>query len=146
MTKKSVFFYGLFMDPELLQKAGLTPSIPVVAELQDYKLVIGERATLIPKHGTSCWGTIMQLDTQELDDLYAEPSVKDYQAVSVDCIIGEDSYCTVDVYILPEDYPLQPPKDSGYIDQLVQVSKKVNLPAEYQKQLSKMAEEIRNAS
>ncbi len=45
MTK--IFFYGLFMDRSLLTEKGLHPEIIGPAVLPDYRIHIGERATLL---------------------------------------------------------------------------------------------------
>jgi hypothetical protein len=44
---KSVFFYGLFMDPDLLKDKGLNPGASEPAQLAGYGLKIGARATLV---------------------------------------------------------------------------------------------------
>ena len=77
MPPVKVFFYGLFMDPDLLRKQGLTPDKPIVARLDHYELRLGERATMLPTPGEQVWGIVMGLNEQELKKLYAPPSVAD---------------------------------------------------------------------
>ena len=43
-----IFFYGLFMDQSLLAEKGLHPQVVGPAVLRDYRIHIGERATLLP--------------------------------------------------------------------------------------------------
>ena len=43
-----VFFYGLFMDGNILLKNGIKPSNLRRGYLNDYALKIGNRASLIP--------------------------------------------------------------------------------------------------
>jgi hypothetical protein len=44
----SVFFYGLFMDEELLRAKGVQPRSPRQACIRGFALRIGQRATLVP--------------------------------------------------------------------------------------------------
>lgn len=75
----NVFFYGLFMDAELLQSKGVVPKNKVSAQLQGYSLRIGNRATLIPEANKSVYGILMSLTHHEIDLLYAEESLKAYR-------------------------------------------------------------------
>jgi hypothetical protein len=43
-----IFFYGLFMDRTLLVEKGFHPETIGLAVLSDYRIHIGERATLLP--------------------------------------------------------------------------------------------------
>ena len=85
-----IFFYGLFMDMGLLQQRGLHPSHPQVASLDGYAIVIGERATLIPRAEARVYGIVTGLTFADIDTLYAEPSVREYrpEAVLVTCEDG----------------------------------------------------------
>ena len=47
----AVFFYGLFMDADLLVARGLGPRRPRKARIEGYGLRIRERATLVPREG-----------------------------------------------------------------------------------------------
>ena len=43
MTRVTVFFYGLFMDPALLRDQGVQPENPRAATVAGYRLAIGAR-------------------------------------------------------------------------------------------------------
>ena len=75
---KAVFFYGLFMDEDLLRQKGLNPESPRLAQVIGYGLRIGERATLEKSASERAWGCVIELTEAELDSLYAEASVADY--------------------------------------------------------------------
>jgi hypothetical protein len=75
----NVFFYGLFMDVELLLSKGVVPQNPILAQLRRYSIRIGNRATLIPKANKSVYGVLMSLTQQEIDLLYADESLKEYR-------------------------------------------------------------------
>ena len=43
-----VFFYGLFMDEELLRSKGIAPENRQLASVDNFRLIIGNRETLVP--------------------------------------------------------------------------------------------------
>lgn len=71
-----VFFYGLFMDAELLHSKGAHPENVRMAAVPGFELRIGQRATLLPKSSACAWGILMQLTHAEIEQLYSEPSVQ----------------------------------------------------------------------
>ncbi len=142
MSKTTAFFYGLFMDPDILRDQGLSPSAPIVAKLPDYSFVLGQRASMIPKDGAECWGTIMQLDLAELDRLYSEPSVEMYHPCDVVCQDIKENQIKASTYILPKDYPLDPPSSSDYAQKLLKICSKLALPAPYCDKIKNLVVEI----
>jgi hypothetical protein len=50
MTERRIdgFFYGLFMDVDVLRNSGVAPADPRHAHVDHFALRIGERATLVP--------------------------------------------------------------------------------------------------
>lgn len=83
-----IFFYGLFMDRALLVEKGLHPELLGPAVLPDYRIHIGERATLLPSSSSRACGIVMELTDQEARALYSEPSVREYvpEAVRVELL------------------------------------------------------------
>lgn len=73
-----IFFYGLFMDRSLLTEKGLHPETIGLAVLPDYRIHIGERATLVPSASSRAYGVVMELPEPEAQALYSEPSVREY--------------------------------------------------------------------
>ena len=69
-----VFFYGLFMDDALLREKGVNPLNRRMASVENFCLVIGERATLVPCPGQRVHGVLFSLTHAEVDALYAEAS------------------------------------------------------------------------
>ena len=65
----AVFFYGLFMDAALLREKGLHPICVGSAELFDYQIRIGSRATLVPSVGSAAFGVVMELTAEEAESL-----------------------------------------------------------------------------
>lgn len=78
MRTIDVFFYGLFMDEELLLDKGVSATNVRIASLQGYELRIGNRATLIPVAAGRVFGIIASLTHDDLARLYSDPSVQTY--------------------------------------------------------------------
>jgi hypothetical protein len=99
-----IFFYGLFMDRSLLTEKGLHPETVGPAVLSDYRIHIGERATLLPSRSSRAYGIVMELSDEEARALYSEPSVREYERerVQVELLASNtvvDAYC----YNLPRE-------------------------------------------
>src|SRR5213594_2873122 len=86
-----VFFYGLFMDVELLRSQAVVPMTARRAFVEGFTLRIGRRATLIPMAGARAYGMLMALTHQEIAQLYAAPGLQHYlpEAVSAMTIEGQ---------------------------------------------------------
>ena len=86
-----VFFYGLFMDKDLLLEKGLNPHNIKPAYLNGYQLRIGKRATLVPFKGACSYGIVMELDNSELQNLYGSDGVEDYipQSIQANTMDGD---------------------------------------------------------
>lgn len=78
-----VFFYGLFMDAALLKAKGVDPQNSRHARVDNFKLSIGERATLSPSDGDAVFGLLFALTHDEIDRLYSEASVRSYRPEAV---------------------------------------------------------------
>jgi hypothetical protein len=78
-----VFFYGLFMDAEILRARGFAPSEPRRAVVSGFALRIGKRATLVRSRDSVVHGALMFMRPNELDRLYADASVQEYRAMPV---------------------------------------------------------------
>ena len=126
---KTVFFYGLFMDADLLREKGFNPSKPELVCVQGYGLRIGERATLEASAGERAFGSVMDLGDDELERLYSEKSVADYVPKQLVAVDMHGNSREVSSYILPME------KVSGsnreYAISLALAARKVGLPDDY---------------
>jgi len=77
------FFYGLFMDVQVLREVGTKPSNFRRAYVADFALRIGQRATLVPSPGARAYGMLIALTHAELDRLYSAPSLEGYRPEAV---------------------------------------------------------------
>jgi hypothetical protein len=78
-----VFFYGLFMDVQVLREAGTKPSNFRRAYVADFALRIGQRATLVPSRGARAYGMLIALTHAELERLYSAPGLEVYRPEGV---------------------------------------------------------------
>jgi Gamma-glutamyl cyclotransferase, AIG2-like len=125
-----VFFYGLFMDQDLLRAKGLTPEHPELASVPGFALRIGQRAALVAQASSRVHGVVMSLTLAELGRLYSEPSVQAYQPQAVLAQLAHGGVTAALCYNLP-DPPSPAERNPEYATRLRAVGQKVGLPAEY---------------
>jgi hypothetical protein len=78
-----VFFYGLFMDPDVLASRSIVAPAPRRARAENYGLRIGRRATLVPAQGEHAYGMVYALTPAELDRLYGQPGLEAYRPETI---------------------------------------------------------------
>lgn len=130
---KSVFFYGLFMDKDLLQEKGFNPNNTKKACLAGFGLRIGERATLERSDEECSYGTVIQLESDELDNLYGSDGVTDYVPQTVQ--VTEMTGGTIEAvsYILPMEKISG--SNSQYATTLAGIARKLDLPEDYVREI-----------
>ncbi|MFY9550308.1 MAG: gamma-glutamylcyclotransferase family protein [Thermoanaerobaculia bacterium] len=132
MTERSIeaFFYGLFMDVDVLREKQMTPLTPRPAYVDGFALRIGERATLVPSLGARAFGMLISLTRRELSQLYSGAGLEHYrpEAVVVKTLDGESvpALC----YNLP-DAPLPHERNPEYAARLQALLRKLNFPPDY---------------
>src|SRR5260370_37486818 len=73
-----VFFYGLFMDADLLRRKGVEPVKIRPACAPGFALRIGQRATLLRIPDARAYAILMELTHDEIKQLYSEAGVLAY--------------------------------------------------------------------
>ena len=130
----NVFFYGLFMDADALRAKGAHPINPRRGCLSGFTLRIRERATLMPDPEARVYGLLMELTHDEIERVYAEPSVREYRPEAV--LVELDD--AVQVPALCFNLPV-PPRlaevNEGYAQKLRDLALRVGLPASYVKRI-----------
>jgi len=135
MTEESggradVFFYGLFMDEALLRGKGLNPSDRRVASVENFRLAIGARATLVPSAGAVVYGVLFSLTRADLDALYSEESVSAYRPESVAARLPDGRSTSALCYNLPAP-PGAEERNPQYASKLRELAARAGLPADY---------------
>jgi Gamma-glutamyl cyclotransferase, AIG2-like len=136
--KVNVFFYGLFMDMDLLQQRGLAPSNPQVACLDGYDIESRDRATLILNAAERVYGMVTGLTHEEIGTLYAEPSVLDYRPEAVLVTLEDDRQVPALCYNLPNVTGSR--RNTAYAVRLLEVAKTLAFPGEYLDKLRRLAQ------
>jgi len=125
-----VFFYGLFMDSELLREKGLAPQRAELGFFEGFTLQIAQRAALVPAPGSRVEGVVASLTLAELDRLYSEPDLQAYKPQAVLVHLKRGGAVAALCYNLSDvASPTEP--DSEYAAKLRAVAEKVGLPPEY---------------
>ena len=125
-----VFFYGLFMDAEMLRANGLRPANGRQACVSGMALRIGRRATLVPDPTRSVYGFVFGLSHQEVERLYAEPSVSAYRPEAVIAQLADGSTIPALCFNLPPSNETTE-ANPEYAEKLRTVANRLGLPAEY---------------
>ncbi len=73
-----VFFYGLYMDEEILKSKNVEPRNKRIAIANGYELKIGKMATLIRKDKAKSQGLVYSLTHDEIDILYVKSGLTAY--------------------------------------------------------------------
>jgi hypothetical protein len=125
-----VFFYGLFMDADMLRANGLHPVNGRQACVSGMALRIGRRATLVPDPAGSVYGFVFGLSHQEVERLYAEPSVAAYRPEAVIARLADRSTIPALCFNLP---PSDETAEANpeYAAKLRTVASRLGLPADY---------------
>jgi hypothetical protein len=77
------FFYGLFMDSDILRDNRVAAVNPRHAYVDGFALRIGRRATLVPASGARAYGMVFALTHDELGRLYSAPGLEQYRAEAI---------------------------------------------------------------
>ena len=125
-----VFFYGLFMDADLLRAKGARPVNIRSACVPGFALRIGQRATLLPIPDARAYGIVMELCHAEIDQLYSEASVRAYRPEAVMAEVTDGSCVPALCFNL-----LVPPgpeeANSEYAAKLRELAGRLGLPSDY---------------
>jgi hypothetical protein len=137
MTDRRIdaFFYGLFMDAEVLRDGGAAPANPRRAFVDDFALRIGRRATLVPSAGARAYGMLYALTHAELDRLYAAPGLEAYRPEAVLTRTLEGATTPALCYNLREA-PRPEEHDPQYAARLRHTLGKLGFPPDYTEELS----------
>jgi len=122
-----VFFYGLYMDPEVLKAKGVEPRQPRKAVAKGYRLRIGKMATLFRDPAGEAHGIVYALSHEEVSRLYWGAGIDPYvaEAVLVESGDGEPCAALCCVLRVPPDAEETNP---DYRDKLMACMGRLGLP------------------
>jgi hypothetical protein len=125
--RRDVFFYGLFMDADVLREKGLSPASPRKGRVLEMALRVGKRAALASSPLDTCYGIVMQLTHAEIDQLYSDPSAAMYRPEAVKFELADGS----DLAALCFNLPVAPgpeEADQDYAERLCALARRIGLP------------------
>ncbi|HET6594060.1 MAG TPA: gamma-glutamylcyclotransferase family protein [Anaerolineales bacterium] len=130
MRRIDVFFYGLFMDEDLLRAKGVMPMDISPAFVPGFQLCIGNRATLVPAQSGRVFGQIASLSHEELEQLYSEPGLQAYrpEAVLAQLLTGENRPALCFNLLDP---PSPQERNPEYAAKLRALAQRLDFPADY---------------
>ncbi|MGB9405118.1 MAG: oxygenase MpaB family protein [Candidatus Acidiferrales bacterium] len=118
------------MDAELLRKKGADPVEIGLASVPGFALRIGQRATLIRNSNGRAYGLLMELAHAEIEQLYAEASVRAYSPEAVLWELADGSQVPALCFSL-----IVPPRpeeaNSEYAAKLRELARRLGLPSDY---------------
>ena len=117
------------MDEALLDKKGITPGNAEVGYVDEFALRIGERATLVRSAGARSHGVMMNISSDQANELYSDKSVADYVPESVIVELLGGSKAEAKCYNLPVDRVTG--TNRVYAEALLAVASKRGLPESY---------------
>lgn len=130
------FFYGSYMNFEVLREVNYVPEKWAVAKLSGFDIVIGPRANLVHSNQHCVYGIIATATHQELSRLYAHAQdvlgeIYLPEAVLVETTDGkwQPALC----YICPEMRPQPAARD--YVDRIIKPARAFGFPEWYIKRL-----------
>ena len=126
----AVFFYGLFMNADLLRAKGAQPSAVRPASVRGFSLRIGRRASLVQDPAGRVHGMLMELSHDDIDRLYAEPGVQMYRPEAMLCEAANSAKVPAICFVLPE--PPEPAEhNETYAEELRELCRRLGLPEAY---------------
>ena len=128
-----VFFYGLFMDENLLATKGIEPSEVEMGFVDDYGLRIGKRATLVRHPSNRVYGVMMDIAASDAAELYAEESVAGYLPEPVIVELMDGTRVEATCYNLPGVEVTG--ANNEYAKSLLEVATRLGLPESYLDQI-----------
>jgi hypothetical protein len=125
-----VFFYGLYMDPEVRAPLSGERRPGGVVTLDDYYCRIGVRSTLVPKPGSRVFGVVAELSDAECGRLYPAPSYSSYLPTKVTCVEPITTRRVAAIsYIAPAD--CIGAFDATYAARLIALCRQLGFPGDY---------------
>jgi gamma-glutamyl AIG2-like cyclotransferase len=128
-SRVDVFFYGLFMDADVLREHQVAAVDPRPAYADGYALRIGRRATLIAFAGKRAYGMVYALTENELDRLYSAPGLEAYRPEPLLVQMAEGQTLPVLCYVCPRPQPGE--ANAVYAARLRAVLEKLKFPRDY---------------
>ncbi len=136
--KVPAFFYGSYMDPEVLARFGARPGVAIQATLPGWHVTFTPHANIQQGDG-EVRGFVFELPYEELDQLYGPYGyVTTYKPVPV---MLETPRGPMAAMTFVEFAPEQAP-DGSYLDSYLSICRRLNMHPDYVQALRTKAESL----
>ena len=132
-----VFFYGSYINLDVLKEVDLVPALWETASLPGFDLVIGPRANLRRSGGDVVYGILATATHRELDRLYVEHAKGVLGEIYLpEAVLVSDSsgkFRAALTYICPAMEPR--PAERAYVERIAQPAERYGFPDWYVKKI-----------
>jgi len=125
---QEVFFYGLYMDEEILESKGITIRNKRSGVAKGYKLRIGNMATLLRVEQSKAYGMIYSLTHNEIYKLYEGSGLMNYISEAI-LVTTNDNKIIATLCCNLIDPPSENEKNQEYYEKLTKCMEKYKLPS-----------------
>lgn len=137
------FFYGSFINRDVLARGGFVPGTYAVAQLCGYDIYIETLATLVLKPLASVYGILCEPTHDELSSLYRQSWLGNvYLPEAVLVHTREGQAVPALCYIAHQTPPAQPAPD--YLDWILRAADDYQFPSWYRNRLVSAASDARS--
>jgi hypothetical protein len=123
-----VFYYGLYMDPDVRDRVAAKGVGVDVARLDGWVMRLGDRSTLEREDGAATWGVVIDQSEDEIARLYTATSHRAYLRTPVRVVL-RDAPRDVVTFIAPVNSIGAP--DPNYAHALAGFCRKLAFPDAY---------------
>src|SRR2546426_11825201 len=124
-----VFFYGSFMDTEVLRNLGVVPKKVETAELKNWSIIFSPLATIVRSEGDSVYGTIAELSQDQVRMLYTRDDLKHYNPVDITVATKRSKGVSAQCYISKPSTGQNPSEE--YLRRVIQAAERLGFPPVY---------------
>lgn len=118
------------MDQALLREMGLDPQNRRIGFVENFSLVVGTRASLVPSEGNRVHGILFSLEETEVQMLYSEDSVSAYRPENVIAKLRDGGVAAALCFTLPTP-PSADERNPQYAAKLRKLAEEIGLPPSY---------------
>src|SRR5262249_47865962 len=133
----NVFFYGSFINPDVLARVGYYADKSEVARLDGFHIALRPLATLVPSDQHCVYGVLAAATHDQLEKLYGEEWVRDYKPEAVIVRTRDDAIHPALCYIAWKQTGEAPFED--YLNHIIQPARQLVFPAWYVERLQRLS-------
>lgn len=117
-----VFFYGLFMDADLLKSKGVQPHDSRAAILHGFRVALGEKTMLLRDAASSAQGMLFRITHEDMTHLYRDQPDYCPEPVLAELATGERIAALTMVHLVP---PIGSARQEPYASQYMALMRRL---------------------